>query len=119
VLSTASIAKVVTAANPGRFRAVAGRDPARAAAFAASTGIERTFADYAAMLASDENRRGLHRPARLDAHVADGRGAPGGQARAVREAVRLVTGRRGELLRRGRGGRVCPRASCGAPTRRP
>jgi xylose dehydrogenase (NAD/NADP) len=54
VLSTASIAKVVSAANPGRFRAVAGRDPARTAAFAASTGIERTFDGYSAMLSSDE-----------------------------------------------------------------
>jgi predicted dehydrogenase len=54
VLSTASIAKVVSAANPGRFRAVAGRDPARNAAFAAQAGIERTFDGYAAMLAGDE-----------------------------------------------------------------
>jgi xylose dehydrogenase (NAD/NADP) len=54
VLSTASIARVVSAANPGRFRAVAGRDPARTAAFAAETGIERTFDGYAAMLDSDE-----------------------------------------------------------------
>jgi predicted dehydrogenase len=54
VLSTASIAKVVSAANPGRFRAVAGRDPARTAAFAAQAGIERTFDGYAAMLAGDE-----------------------------------------------------------------
>jgi D-xylose 1-dehydrogenase (NADP+, D-xylono-1,5-lactone-forming) len=54
VLSTAGIARVVGAANSGRFRAVAGRDPAKTAAFAADTGIERTFDGYAAMLASDE-----------------------------------------------------------------
>jgi D-xylose 1-dehydrogenase (NADP+, D-xylono-1,5-lactone-forming) len=54
VLSTAGIAKVVSAANPGRFDAVAGRDPARTATSAAETGIERTFDGYAAMLDSDE-----------------------------------------------------------------
>jgi xylose dehydrogenase (NAD/NADP) len=54
VLSTANIARLVIAANPGRFHAVAGRDPARTAAFAAATGIERTFDGYDAMLASDE-----------------------------------------------------------------
>jgi xylose dehydrogenase (NAD/NADP) len=54
VLSTAGIARVVNAANPGRFHAVAGRDPARTAAFAADTGIERTFDGYSSMLASDE-----------------------------------------------------------------
>jgi predicted dehydrogenase len=53
-LSTAAIVRVVSAANPGRFRAVAGRDPARTAAFAAQTGIEQTFDGYAAMLDSDE-----------------------------------------------------------------
>jgi predicted dehydrogenase len=53
-LSTAAIVRVVSAANPGRFSAVAGRDPARTAAFAAETGIEQTFDGYAAMLDSDE-----------------------------------------------------------------
>jgi xylose dehydrogenase (NAD/NADP) len=53
VLSTASIARLVIAANSGRFRAVAGRDPKRTAAFAAATRLEQTFASYAEMLASD------------------------------------------------------------------
>jgi xylose dehydrogenase (NAD/NADP) len=54
VLSTANIGRLVIAANPGRFRAVAGRDPARTAAFAADTGVPVTFDGYEAMLASDE-----------------------------------------------------------------
>jgi hypothetical protein len=65
-LSAASIAEVVSAANPGRFPAAAGHvfaltgwhlpavlgDPARTAAFAAATGIEPAFAGYASMRAS-------------------------------------------------------------------
>jgi D-xylose 1-dehydrogenase (NADP+, D-xylono-1,5-lactone-forming) len=54
VLSTASIARVVSEANPGRFVAVSGRDPDRTATFAASTGIARAFDSHEAMLASDE-----------------------------------------------------------------
>jgi xylose dehydrogenase (NAD/NADP) len=54
ILSTANIARLVNEANPGRFQAVAGRDPARTAAFAAVTGIEQTFDGYPAMLASDD-----------------------------------------------------------------
>ncbi|MGX6601342.1 Gfo/Idh/MocA family protein [Micromonosporaceae bacterium Da 78-11] len=54
VLSTGRIGRTVIAANPGRFHAVAGRDPARTAAFAADTGLRQTFPGYAEMLASDE-----------------------------------------------------------------
>ena len=53
LLSTAAIGRTVVAANPGAFTAVASRDPAKAAAFAASAGLTTSFGSYEEMLASD------------------------------------------------------------------
>ena len=53
LVSTAAIGRTVVAANPGAFTAVASRDPAKAAAFAASAGLTTSFGSYEEMLASD------------------------------------------------------------------
>ncbi|MBU2665963.1 Gfo/Idh/MocA family oxidoreductase [Actinoplanes bogorensis] len=54
ILSTAGIGRVVAAANPGLFTAIAGRDAARAAAWAAELGVPRSFGSYDELLADDE-----------------------------------------------------------------
>jgi len=57
MLSTASIGRVIAAAlrdsDQAEFVAVAGRDPARAAAYAGETGIERSYGSYDDLLTDD------------------------------------------------------------------
>lgn len=57
VLSTATIARLVIAANQGsehtRFVAVAGRAEERAKRFAADLGLDASFGSYGALLAAD------------------------------------------------------------------
>ncbi|MBL7255324.1 Gfo/Idh/MocA family protein [Paractinoplanes lichenicola] len=54
MLSTAGIGRVVAAALPGLFVAVAGRDAVRAAAYAAELGVPRSHGSYEELLADDE-----------------------------------------------------------------
>jgi predicted dehydrogenase len=86
MLSTASIGRVVAGAIRGsteaEFVAVAGRDPRRAAAYAAALGVPRSFGSYDALLA-DDGVDGLHPVADRHAHGVDDPCAAGGQARAV------------------------------------
>jgi hypothetical protein len=130
VLSTASIAKVVSAANPDRFRAVAGRDPDRTAAFATATGIERTFDGYAAML----GRRLIGGPPAAGAEIDAVYAALPTAMHTTWTVAALEAGKHGCARNRSRGRRPTRRAastplrrpagparkgSCGAPTHRP
>jgi hypothetical protein len=97
ILGTARIAvpALIEAATPvpeATVSGVAARDLARASGYAAEHGIPQAYGSYEEMLADPE----------IDAaRAVDAQGDRGGQARAVREAVRVQRRRSG----RRRGGR--------------